>query len=927
MSKKQQKDSRTRAAAWETASLESRSSACAQGIPDGLLAGEVGIRELIAEQHSKAAVEAAKQLHKRWATPASESVLMEAYQARARDLLHKGMAAEARSLLDFVIQRFPSARLRFEEVLLELRLREGNLDKLVAPLNDPSLPAATREKLETIIRQRVCDLSPLSSTSSLAPGHSLRAAAAALNSALKAVTSGPVAESDVLLPQVSRRNPLASWKALINAIAGFYRQDDVTCRRWLQAIAPDSPPARLVPAIEVMLGSGMAPGLNPAARKLIAASGAGGEALRPLLVSLESALAGKKAQAIIENGRAALSACELFRPDLGEKLRQSIAVRCIELGPLSNCVRDAVGGSTRRDANWYHLMARAAEGADNFDSMGDALVAWAAFRELALDEKRFAANSLEDGVLWLHMAELAAEIPPDVAFHIAQLVNPPNFPGKRTLATWQLFSPDVLYERACAADPHPEAFQSWLAWAKKQRDWRVAERVAERWHGSRNEDVAPLLWLMESSERRGAYQKSLRFLVKAELLNRLDPDVRKAKLRLLLAGVLRHFRQRKPRLASQEIERIAALSEPGRSLPPLVSALRRLGAALDKDPEAVARYHADLETRLGSAVAAYILEQGVADASVLAPAENMLQPFPVNSYDDLSLLKGLTKACVVGESVGIPLAIPEKWEERLIAALLRPELVLNPLEVLIVGEAAIRRQQSKLAFAVSVAGLARGGNDARFLFLRARALPLWTPERRYDCLSAALELARRERNTELVGKLLDQLRHHPRRMFARDGFALRPGREDSSITPGFLNEVLESERKAKQFPVPPRNLPTRNTFTQEKELPADEFEDVPDFLPEMPPEVLRELTKAIAQGRSLEEILGEIVLGRLCDALPAEFSQAIKQAMASGVTAGELLTEIENVVSHAEADEDELLPDRSRKRKRKVGRPQQGNLF
>jgi hypothetical protein len=75
----------------------------------------------------------------------------------------------------------------------------------------------------------------------------------------------------------------------------------------------------------------------------------------------------------------------------------------------------------------------------------------------------------------------------------------------------------------------------WLDWAKKQRDWRAADRVAERWRQACEKDVAPLLWLMESSEKRSAYQKSLKYLHQAEQLDRLNPEVRKAKLRLLFA--------------------------------------------------------------------------------------------------------------------------------------------------------------------------------------------------------------------------------------------------------------------------------------------------------------------------------------------------------------------------------------------------------
>src|SRR5215469_8263336 len=259
---------------------------------------EAHIEELLRGQHSKAAVEAAKEVHKSRPTSQSESLLVRAYQARIRDLLKLGMAVEARSLHDLVVHRFPSARAAMDEALVELHLQEGNLDALLAPLEDPGLAPAAREQLETVIRQHVYDLRALSRTSLLSPDSSLRQAAGALLPAFEKVTSAPVEDADLLLLEVSHRSPLAPWKALANAIAHFYRREDTVCRRWLGAIPQDSVPARLVAAIHSMLGSPATPSLSSAAQKLVAATGAGGAALRNALVSLESAFVGRKRQQI-----------------------------------------------------------------------------------------------------------------------------------------------------------------------------------------------------------------------------------------------------------------------------------------------------------------------------------------------------------------------------------------------------------------------------------------------------------------------------------------------------------------------------------------------------------------------------------------------------------------------------------------------------
>ena len=841
----------------------------------------VRIRELIAGQHSKAAVEVAKELYKRRATAESEGLLIAAYEARIRDLVKQGMSVEARSLLNLVGERFPSARDRLREIQFEIRAGEDNLGELVAPLQDPNLAPGIREKIETAVRQRVQDLSALAEASSLPALHPLREGAVGLLAALQAVTRERAEEAVVFLPQVSRRSPLASWKALVNAIASFYRGEDESCQKWLEAIAPDSVPARLIPPIQAMLGK--APGFvfSAATLKLMSSVASGREVLRATLACLDQAMDAGNKKLILDKAREAVNLCRQCCPDLTEKLRQHIAIRCMLLNFAVEPVCGAIG-RPREDAYWWRLMARSFEEvAASIEQHAQSVLLWEKFRQQALKEKWFVANSLEDGVLSSHMAQVVERFPADLAD--PWLENHPHdfycSGHNGMLSPAGLLSPGDLYERACRADPNLEAFRRWLNWAKKQPDWRVPDRVADLWRQARRQDVEPLLWLMESTENRGAYQKALKFLEEAEQLDGLNPEVRKAKLRLLVCGVLRHFRQRKAHLASQGIDRIRALPETSDgNLTPAVSALRLVCAALGKDVDAVKKHRADLEEQLGSVAAAYVLQRGLVEASVLAYGDALLQPLEMNSLDGRSLLTGLSKAFALGNLVGVALTIPEEWEDHLSAALMHPNPPLDIAEMLVVGEAALHGQAPELAFAVSAAGMARGGADSRFLFLRARALPLWATERRYHCLCVALELARRERNPELAGRVLDQLRGYPTNMFGSDDFLDGLEYDGFSVKPELLNEVLEEERKKKQFPIAepnarpryvhegqveerdsPRSRRRRNDF-DEQQMDAEDFAELEELMEVLPPEFVSQVLEGLARGKSPEEIMEKLLL-------------------------------------------------------------------
>jgi hypothetical protein len=724
--------------------------------------------------------------------------------------------------------------------------------------------------------------------------------------ALEAVTRRPVDNAELLLPQVSRRSPLASWKALINAIAHFYRGEDDVCRRWLQAIAADSAPAHLAAPLLTMLGAGKPTELSVSGLRLVAATGGGSEALRPFLASLEQAMAAGKRKQVLEKARAAVSACDRYCPELREKLRQRIAIRCMLLNFAPEPVANALGGGTRRDLHFYHLMARACESATrSYESPAYAVIAWEEFRRDALKEKWFAANTPEDGVLSLHMAELVARVPEDVLEEMRQRGRSGPFPNcEGALSLDKLMSPDALYERSCRADPHPEAFRSWLEWARKQRDYRAADYAAERWAQTRPQDVTPLLWLMESSESRGAFKKSLKYLAQAEELDRVNPEVRKAKLRLLVAGVLRHLRQRKVHLARPGIDGIAALPETREGNQALcLAALRRICAVIDNDLEAAKRHEAEVARRLENTFAAHFLHQALTQAAGMWPELAQSPPCSIDSAESAGLLAGVARVSTLGAVLGFPIVLPGDWELRLTALVGAPDHALDTAQLLALGELARRSEAFPLSFAVSVAGLASGAADARFLFLRAQTLPGWLSERRRRCLAAALELARRERDMELAGKILDQLRGYSADMFAPDDFQdeEETGFNGHSLTPEALHAIIVQERAERGYPsvrpATPARLPRRDRYRDDED---DDDCNCPDCrrrrgdIEEEPTEDAPRAEEAAEEDGSpfmgLDNLDPE--LGDMLDFLPEEFLQAAIEALKRGESPDQVLGRI-----------------------------------
>jgi hypothetical protein len=455
-----------------------------------------------------------------------------------------------------------------------------------------------------------------------------------------------------------------------------------------------------------------------------------------------------------------------------------------------------LGGTPRLDAYFYRLLARSLEDAGDVEGSAEAVIVWEQFRREAIRERWFAAGGLEDGVLSLHMAEMVAKLPSHVVEEMSERKGSRRDRGEATKDE-HLPSAARLYERACQADASPEAFEAWLRWAQKQQGGKMADGVAEQWRTARPGEIQPLLHLMESAEKRDALKKSLKYLEEAEELDRLNPAVRRAKARLLVSAAVRHLRQHKTHLVAAEIEQLLAVPEVRQGdVSALAAALRWCCAVTDGDNGARQERERELVGTIGP-VAADLLILALARAAGLS-AGVFAPPFDTRRTAPSELLAGAVRACSVGEWAGLSIPLLLGWTGKLIEAIHQPGSAADAAQLLVLGEAALCDSAGELAYAVSGEGLALGSAHARFLDLRARALPIWMEIRREGCLRAALELARRERDTELSGKILDHLGDQLGGWFST-------GMQTDSIPAELLSEIIEEELKLKKFPTIPRD--------------------------------------------------------------------------------------------------------------------------
>jgi len=718
---------------------------------------------LIAAGDSRQAVDVAKRVHERWKDAASEALLIDAYGARISALFNRQLAVEAKALMDLVRERYPASRERLRPLTALFVAGRVDLDPLIQPLSDPFLPPEKQAAIYRSIRLHVTDLGALAKSCALPPEHPLRVSAAALVKGFEDVTSGPVHDSALAFSEISRQNPLAPWKMLLRSIAAFYRRDDELCRKCLAAIEGDSAAARLAPALRALMGEKSE--LTPAAVSLVTQVGQNLEGLRSRLQKLDHLLHRGDPGPILKEIRKTVAECRQSCPDLLESLRQHISVRADVEGLDQPRVNSAMGGPPLADAHFWKLMARSME--PNRWTIFFACTLWEEFRKHALRENLFPSKGPEIAALYLHMASLLNRLPHDslpsqrreyagsfpglAGFYSDQPAEIRALARAKDKADFSYLDPSALLERACEAHPCADNFRQW--WDRTR-----SETAAMLWRVAFPDDVRPLLHLMESAERSRALQKAFKFMKQAEDLDGLNPVVRKARLRLLVSITVDHLRRSKARQAELDLADLEALPQAQQGdRSAFVAALRWVSCVKWGSEAEVLRARDDVTRLLNSALAAELVLSGVAGLCKLhrPAAEPALPP------DAEPLIFAVSRACLLAEDMDFRAEIPQNVSTLLISELHAKAAVPGADALAAVGEAAWRATNLALAYAVSVAGLASNpAGHAGFLFLRARVLLSLDPARHDACLAAASELARRDRDQDLldtIGKWREQL--------------------------------------------------------------------------------------------------------------------------------------------------------------------------
>ena len=854
------------------------------------------VKQLIANGKSRTALERAKDFHKSQHTSGSEELLMDAYAARVQSLLDLNLSLEAKSLIDIVRERFPAHQQRFASLRASASAHGGELTELLAPLQDPQLSPERRAEIDRIVQTQLTDLSALAACPTLPPENSLRQAARAIDIAFNLVTSGPVTDEQIALPEVSHRSPLAPWKVLIRAIACFHRGESQQCQEQLAAIKPDSVPARLIPALKAMLGL-PAPGtLGGAATALAAAAVVSYSGLRRALAEVDRGFAeGLHPGTLYKAARTAAEECRRSAPDLLVRLKQLVFIRGGLAGLEDGRLATALGGAPHLDAEFLRMFARVLEQASDPNDLAQACEVWESFREHAVGERWFPAEGVETAAIYLRMAGIVGKLPPPMLRQIQK-------PGRSARTSLALTGerdryfvfPEKLYARACALDPHSQSFSPWITWAARQSA-QAAEAVAGQWHQALPGSLEPILHLLEATAKRNAFPTALAYLEKAERIDAVHPVVRTARLQLLTASALRHVEQKKPHLATQKLALLAQLPQIRQGdRPALLPALRHLIALKSDDAPAAADALGEVEALLGGTMPGGLLVSGLASITRQLESAGMPLLRDLTAEQRLAIPEGLAKAAALARDLDLTkFKFPVIYLGEAASKFEKVRHTLSLSQVLSLAELGLATGHPQLTWSASGTGLERGGPlEAQFMLLRAKAIPrMHAPRLRIlasaaaalgrlhgqpDVVEDALKLVRTPFDDDAVALTTEQAREIVRRELASPAFPAlyRQGPDYSDLLPEEVCQCPDC-RRARGEPSNTLDYDLDGTFDDKD---GDEFDDWDD-------------------GRAFEDTKIGKVLGRNAGSnmppeLAAAFAEFVKEAGGSGPSLDEAIAQI-----------------------------------
>jgi len=217
---------------------------------------------------------------------------------------------------------------------------------------------------------------------------------------------------------------------------------------------------------------------------------------------------------------------------------------------------------------------------------------------------------------------------------------------------------------------------------------------------------------MSAFEKRKAFPTALRYLAEAEKIDGLNPDVRKARLRITCANFYKQVQQRP--VCSVADKTLAAIGEMPQTLqgdrPAFVQAVRYILALCKGDLLGAEIHRAEMERFLESATAAAFLTIAVAHACNFSIIK---KPELLPKYERDGLPAKLARIAALAADLNLAMKVPRDWLAEARTQFAGVSKGLDLLQLRNLGECALFNENIEFAYDISVEDLPRFQHRSR----------------------------------------------------------------------------------------------------------------------------------------------------------------------------------------------------------------------
>lgn len=744
------------------------------------------IQREIERDKSENALDLAKRYMKENPGPEAEALLADAYRLRISKLQQSKLVQDAKNLIETAKNKCPNHKELFDSLQQEtyhFPLSRTEVESIARLLESQTLTDDVASRYADILSKGLGNPAHLAECSLLPDDSPLKKEAILIRGAFKAVASDAPEEEQAQrlrdLSLVSRRSPLAPWCMFIRALDAFHRRDDDDALRLLERIPNHS----TLSFAKIVLQSKITEAPKP--EKLATRSTR--ELWKSFLPETLTSLLDDTHIAIQQN-----------RPQQLIGLIQRLFDTRWELPPF--VVREIV-------RYFYRLFTR--EGIYNTKAI--ALIKNAMqpyfgektrlyydlilYEEFIYDDipdlrkntydifKKYSdqLNPKQSAAIWARAGKKATKLE-----EIDAGSSPFMYFGRKFKDSIYEYS-IAFYEKAIDLHPLPRYFAPLVSLLKKDdRKPREIEEVLHKWHITNPHDVSPLIQLFENTEKRNTLTKSLKYLEQAEQLDRLNPQVRNARHRLVWRLIQQHLRQGKPHLVERDLRQIDRTDlTPDKKA--LFDAVERLLAILRDEPDPGAGEDASLFSDIVLRHLDCRLELKLNKRlPALIDIETPRQLEAYYNFEDALI------------SVGDLPDLPKKWVDRLPDWITKMESISDDL-LLRISKTILNHGTKSIVISATGRGLKEDGPRLHeFLYYRSRALlshGFSLDNHPENCLLAVYTLARAKGDYNMAQLAENDIRRlrNPRSFL----FESKVEITIEELTEYQIRSIIQKERKRK----------------------------------------------------------------------------------------------------------------------------------